>query len=118
MRTSRLLGSALLASLLVVALPACSVLSSDTPPVPDSTLVPVLVDLHLAQERANLDVDTPPALRDSVLAHYGIAPAQYRAVIAYYSERPEAYAALYRSVIDTLQARRSRVVVPQDESEP
>lgn len=99
-------GLLVFAATVVLAAPACSSLSPETPPVQDSLLVEVLIDLHLATARANLYPDLPPVPRDSVLAHHGLTPADYEAVLHYYTEHPDAYVELYTKVLNRLNEER------------
>lgn len=118
--TSRLLSpsacragwSLLVAALGVCLLAGCSRFSSDPRPVPDSTFTRLLTELHLAAARRDLDAPYPPGLRDSVLAQYGVRKAAFDTTLQYYSRRPEAFKALYQSVIDTLQALQRGPGVP------
>lgn len=95
-------------------LTGCSVVSSDRPPLPDSTFTRVLVETHLMTARSRLTRAFPQALPDSVLQRYGVRQADVDATLRYYSERPAAFSSLYNGVIDTLNAiqqtrsRRSR----------
>ncbi len=97
------LAALALGAMLVLA--GCSAFLSDAPPVPDSTLVEVLTDLHLAKARSELD-EPPPALEDSVLHHHGLTRADYDAALDYYAEHPDAYLALYDQVLNHLNAER------------
>lgn len=97
----------LVASLLLTLLASsCSIPSSDTPPVPDTTMVHVLVDMHLAAARAGQQDGLPPSTRDSLLARHGLSPEQYDAALDFYADHPKRYVAVYDSVVDRLSARR------------
>ena len=102
--TSRLAGYALLAGLLT--LPACSAFISEEPPVSDSTMVEVLIELHLTNARLELQYDLPPAIRDSILFKYGLDAQRFAAIMAYYADHPEAYSALYTTMLDRISAER------------
>jgi hypothetical protein len=104
--------SLLAAALAVCLLAGCSRFSSDPRPVPDSTFTRLLTELHLAAARRDLDAPYPPDLRDSVLARYGVRKAAFDTTLQYYSRRPEAFKALYQSVIDTLRALQRGPGVP------
>lgn len=91
---------------LLLGMPACSAFSTDAPPVPDSTLVDVLVELHLAEGRAEITGTPVPAARDSILARYGVTPDAFDETVAYYADRPEAYLEVYDAVLDALSAER------------
>lgn len=98
---ARVALAAVLAVLLGTAA-ACSSLAEDVPPVDDSVFVEVLIDLHLAEARDRLAAGRPALPRDSLLARHGIEPATYRAALAYYAERPDAFHELYGRVLDRL----------------
>lgn len=88
--------------LILWALSACSPLDLDPPPVADSTLVDVLVELHLAEARAASASSFPRALPDSILARYGVTRETVEDALAQRIEDPEGYAALMRQVEDGL----------------
>lgn len=94
-----------LLTLLLGALPACSSFAPEEPPVPDSTLVDVLVEMHLAEARRQLHGPIPPAMRDSILAHYGLDSTRLQATMDHYSKHPATYKQLYGMVLDSLKAR-------------
>lgn len=102
----RPIGHILLLGLLV--LPACSAFTSDEPPLSDSTMVEVLIELHLVNARLDLQYDLPPAVRDSILFKYGLDAQRFEDLIAYYADHPEAYAALYTTMLDRLSDERLR----------
>ena len=87
---------------------SCSSFSADTPPVPDSTMVDVLVELHLGQARAEL-YELPAGVEDSMLATYGVSRAELRATFDYYAEHPEVYDEVYSQVVDRLTQGQRRV---------
>lgn len=92
---------ALLGALLLVAAGGCQ---NGAPPVDESTMRTVLVDLHLGQARPNapaVDARPPP---DSLLARHGLSRAQFEAAHAYYAERPSVYRDIYQEVVDSLRA--------------
>lgn len=105
------IGRLLLAGLLVGSLLGCSSFSAEEPALPDSTLVDVLTELHLAQVRVDLYKDTSfTALRDSILAHHGVSEARLERALHYYSERPDEYVPIYGAVQDSLEAGRQRLL--------
>lgn len=102
----------------LLALPACGK-SASGPPVADSTMVEVLVDLHLLDARrqllaedsaAALQADTLPAPpgHEEVLRRHGVDSAALARTITYYGEHLEAYRRLYDRVIDRLQSREPK----------
>lgn len=90
-----------------VLLGACS-LTEEEPPLPDSTFSRVLVDFHLLSARKRRPEPLPAGLNDSLLAHHGVKRSDFEATLQYYTRRPDAFASLYDSVIDTLKALKSR----------
>ncbi len=92
---------------LAAGLPACSSMATDEPPVADSTMVEVLIELHLAAARLDLRKDLPPAEREAILARHGLDTLRYGQVMAYYAEHPQAYVDLYSQVLDRLSAERA-----------
>lgn len=106
----RLAASVLLGLLFVGAVGGmgCSALTDDKPPLPDSTFARVLADLHMATARANRFTQMPPSITDSVFAHHGVQREDFDATFRYYTRRPDAFASLYDTVIDTLSALRGR----------
>lgn len=98
-------GSVLLCGLLLIAGPGCS---DEKPPLDRATMRTLLVDLHIAEARLNtpgLDTRLP---RDSILARHGVPAAQFDSAHAYYARHPNAYHAIYESVVDSLRTVRSR----------
>jgi len=87
---------------------ACSAITSEAPPVSDSTMVEILIELHLAHARAPLNLDPVPALRDSILSKYHLDEQRYREIMDYYAEHPDAYGAIYTTVLDRISAERLR----------
>lgn len=88
-----------------LVLPACSSFSSDAPPVSDSTLVRVLVELQLVQAREELLPNSVPAgLRDSILTRYGLDETRFDEVRQYYIEHPDEYVEIYNRVLDQLSS--------------
>jgi hypothetical protein len=96
----------------VWAIQACSGDVSIAPPVPDSTLVDVLSDLHLSGAR--MEPDSTHIVRDSILAHWAISPEDFEATLSYYVEHPEAYVLIYDRVLDRLSAHRPIVFTIPD----
>ena len=105
----RLIAYVLALHLMGPALPACSSLTAEPPPVPDSTMVEVLVELHLAEARTELYGRLPEGLRDSALAKHGLTQREYKRAVDYYTDHPTSYADLYDTVLDRLSAERHAV---------
>ncbi len=68
----------------------------------DSTLVDVLVELHLLSARLALVGDVTPAFRDSVLARYGMDSATVARRLQHYVRDPEAFRQLYQQIQERL----------------
>lgn len=96
--------SLILAAVLLGTSAACTLVEEDAPPLDEDTLVVVIADLHLLEARADLEGEAlPPGARDSLFAYHGISAQAYGAAVDYYAERPRAYHALYRRVVDRLR---------------
>jgi hypothetical protein len=111
----RYLPPLLLCTLLLASVgsTACSTFSPSEPPLPDTTMTKVLVELHLANARSNHVGTIPPGLKDSVFARYGIERSEFESTLRHYSRHPDAFDALYNTVIDTLNAIESDLRRPQ-----
>lgn len=75
-------------------------------------MVEVLIELHLARARQNIQQDLSPAVRDDILKAYGLSEEQFRENMARYAEHPEAFVDLYTRMMDRLAAERSTVEPP------
>lgn len=71
-------------------------------PIPDSTMVNVMVELHLLNARMDLSGRPIEHARDSILHGYGIDSASYEGALHYYAEHPVEYGAIYGQVVDAL----------------
>ena len=94
------------AFLAVGLLTGCSGFSPGDDRLPDSTFTRVLTELHMASSRQSRDVSTPPGLRDSIFARYSVDPPEFEATLRHYTRHPAQFEAVYKTVIDTLQALR------------
>jgi hypothetical protein len=103
-----LLPLLLCATLLGLGLSGCSYGSSESPPLPDSTVSRMLVEMHLLSARAQRDEGVPPGAPDSLLRVYGLERQQLEEALRYYSRRPGRLDAIYDAVIDTLGALEQR----------
>ncbi len=92
---------------LAAGLPACSSMATDEPPVADSTMVEVLIELHLAAARLDLRKDLPPAEREAILARHGLDTLRYGQVMAYYAEHLRVEIDVGLRVLDRLSAERA-----------
>ena len=86
---------------------ACSMSTSDKPPLPDTTFARVLVDLHLLSARSS-QADSLPASTDSLFTYHGIQREEFDATLRYYTRHPKHFSTLYNGVIDTLKALSER----------
>lgn len=84
-------------------------------PLPDSTMVSVLMELHLAVARAESTNEIPPNIRDSILIAYGVDSTQYAGAITYYAANPKKYAEIYSRVLDRLNTDRLPLGEPIDD---
>lgn len=84
----------------------CSGPSEPVRTLPDSTLIEVLMDLHLAGARIQVDPDAMPGLRDSVLSLHGLDSTSFVEAMAWYEAHPEEYVAVYGTVVDRLAEER------------
>ncbi len=122
-------GIAPTAILLLWVLPAtwgCRYFESSPGPLPDSTLVNVLADLHVAASRAETYGEPAWDWRDSVLATYGVDSTQLKQTLLKHAEEPERFIHLYSAVLDRLNElwngrgaaprHRSDGSVPDDDS--
>jgi hypothetical protein len=91
----------IVASLLLF--PACVPITAEAPPVADTTLVQVLVEIHLAAARAEVSRDLSLGQRDSLLRAHGLDRTRFEEAMRYYSQHPEDYLHLYDEVIRRLE---------------
>ena len=94
----RFFASVVMAAALLITAPACSVIETDVPPVPDSTMVAVMIDLHLLNARSELQRDTEDSLRVNILAYHGLDTTQYAQAIEFYADEPERLLEIYAHV--------------------
>lgn len=97
---------------LLVLVAGCTGLTDEEPPVADSTMVDVLIELHLRDARLKEYGDLPAGLQDSLYRRYGVTREEYEAALDYYAFHPEAYTALYDSITGHL--RQEIDTVPTD----
>lgn len=99
-------GAAWLPGLLALLLAGCVQTPERVVVIPDSTLVVVLADLHLADARARLP-NQAIGLRDTVLAFHGLNEAVFQEAMDSFDAHPEELTNLYNTVLDKLNATRS-----------
>lgn len=104
---TRFRGQTLLAGLLL-ALPLAGCADPEVREivVPDSTMIVVLADLHLADARARLP-DQAKGTRDSVLAHHGLDSTAFQAAMDGLLAHPQELTRMYDAVLDRLNAART-----------
>lgn len=100
-----------IAALLLIAGSAffgCSPGMSDASsvPVPDSTMVELLIELHLAEARKDILGSDETAIRDSILLQYDVSPEAFETAVQYYTENPDAYLNIYTRALDKLSDER------------
>lgn len=98
--------------MVLLSLSACISTAEEPPAVPDSTLVDVLVGLHLAEARAELRSEVPEGLRDSILARHQLDVERFETLMDYYVAHPDSYAVLYRKVLNHLSNERVGMHMP------
>lgn len=82
------------------------------PALPDSTLIELLADFHLAGARAERAGDWQVAWRDSILDRRQIDPEDFTQTLSYYATHNAAYLKIYDALLDTLNARRTPYLPP------
>ena len=102
--TSRI--PSVLVTLAVTASLGCGAPEDTERTLPDSTLIEVLVDLHLSGARLQVTPDAPVGLRDSVLALHGLDSVSFLEAMTWYESHPDEYVAVYGTVLDRLSAER------------
>ncbi len=68
----------------------------------------VFIELHLAAARQSLDYAALPAERDSILARHGLDSTRFQNILDTYATQPEAYSALYATVLDRMTEERHK----------
>ena len=75
-------------------------------PVADSTMIDVLIELHLAEARVEMLHKDQIAVKDSILRHYGLSREAFEANMAFYKAHPDAFHKLYSEALDKLSDER------------
>lgn len=91
---------------LLLSLGACSPFLSEEAPLSDSTMVEVLIELHLARARHDIQQDLPSTLHAEILDAHGLTEQQFRETMAFYADHPTTYTEVYTRVMDRLAAER------------
>lgn len=81
-------------------------------PIADSTMVDILVELHLLNARMQVTERPFVGARDSIFQGYGIDSTTYANALSYYVDHPAEYASIYGRVVDELTAERAPVNLP------
>lgn len=68
----------------------------------------VFIELHLADARRTLNYAALPAERDSILARHGLDSARFQDILDIYAAQPEAYSALYATILDRMTEERHK----------
>ncbi|PSQ95883.1 MAG: hypothetical protein BRD55_09680 [Bacteroidetes bacterium SW_9_63_38] len=94
----------------------CSVLSSEEPPVADTTFTRILIELHLLNGQRRQAIGLPPAAADTVLVNYGVSRTEFERTLEHYSTHPKAFSSIYDAVVDTLRSIEERLPEPSSRS--
>lgn len=99
---------------LLVLLSACSDqnVTEIQPPVADSVMIQVLIELHLAEARVDLFKEDQTQHRDSILTKYNISEGEFEENMTYYRDNPTTFHKLYSEALDKLSDER---YLPADE---
>jgi len=91
--------------LLLVAVVGCAD-PREEPPLADSTMVEVMIDLHLAVARAEVTQQVPAGIRDSIFTTHAVDSSAYARTIWHYAQNPDKYEHIYGEVLDRLNSER------------
>ena len=100
--------------ILLFTLAACAALPTEAPPVADSTMVDVLLEMHLAQARAERYSDVSSEVLHRILTRHGLNKDQFDEAMRYYADHPRQYVGLYDDVLDRLNAERGSVEMAEE----
>lgn len=103
---SRTAGLSAVAVTVLIIAAGCGEPARSDRTLPDSTLIEVLMDLHLAGARLQMEPAISPGLRDTVLARHGLDSTSFLEAMAWYEEHPDEYVAVYGTVVDRLAEER------------
>ncbi|MGI9174791.1 MAG: DUF4296 domain-containing protein [Rhodothermales bacterium] len=98
----------------LLTLSACTALPTEAPPVADSTMVEVLLEMHLAQARAERYSDVSSELLHDILTRHGLDKQQFDEAMRYYADHPSQYVGLYDDVLDRFNAEQGRVAMEEE----
>ena len=77
-------------------------------------MVDVLLEMHLAQARAERYSDVSSELLRDILARHGLDEEQFDEAMRYYADHPQQYVSLYDDVLDRLNAERGSVEMEEE----
>lgn len=86
----------------VVGTTGCGGGSKDGPPIPDSLLVDVLVDVYSATARAHLESLNADSARAEAVARFGLDTADLTRTLNYFAENPDSASKFYQGALDSL----------------
>lgn len=81
---------------------------------PDSLMVEVLVEVHLADARARVTGEPADSLRAEALGRYDLDTLAWRRMLAYYAAHPHEYLPLYDDALDRLLREQRGADAPSD----
>ncbi|MEX2402089.1 MAG: DUF4296 domain-containing protein [Rhodothermales bacterium] len=84
----------------------------------DTTMVDVLVELHLLNAREETQGRPLLRARDSLFSRYGIDSTAYAEAVTYYADRPGEYGDVYGRVVDELASSPVPITYPDSASPP
>lgn len=94
--------------LIIFAFGGCG--SESSRPIADSTMVDVLVEMHILNARIHTTDRPLVGARDSVFHRYGIDSTSFIQMMIYYAEHPDDYADVYGRVVDRLAVERAPII--------
>jgi hypothetical protein len=104
----------LLFIIIILSFCGCTRLMSDKPEglIPQEKMIPILVDLHIADALAeqkngtqNLNLPLTNALYTRIYHNYGISADQYKSSYKYYESHPDQMDTMYTKVITELSKK-------------
>ncbi len=95
-------GRAPAVGLLLLLLGGCGTEASSGLGLPDSVLVEVIAEVHLADARADHTGQPQDSLRAAALAPFDLDTVAFQRMLDYYAEHPAVYAPLYGQALDLL----------------
>ncbi len=96
--------------LIAVSIGGCG--SDRSKPVADSTMIDVLIEMHVLNARIHVTDRPMEGARDSIFHRYGIDSSAFVRAMDYYARHPDQYAEVYGRVVDELAAERAPINGP------